>query len=135
MSIYQVGDRVFYKQKGWGTITVAEFYPDDYPLFVKFDNGLNYFFTIDGYHNKKELCPSLSFTEYTFKGFSQVRPRPDLKAGDLIWVKDQGTEWLLKRFFAWTAKGVFVRFQEPSDFESAMIMEFPIYSLECPIKS
>lgn len=133
MSIFKVGDRVFHYVFKWGIITDIK---ENEPFSIKVNFNNDQFETfkdngIEAIHRP----PTLSFTEYTFKGFSQVRPRPDLKAGDLIWVKDQGTEWLLKRFFAWTPKGVFVKLQESSDFESAMVMEFPIYSLECPIKS
>lgn len=136
MSIFKVGDRVFYHQIGWGEIKEIKTTNDHtYPIIVKFDEGGQIFFTIKGFFFDDDKYPSLSFTEYIFNGFSQVRPRPDLKSGDLIWVKDQDTDWLLKRFFAWTPKGVFVKFQAPSDFESAMVIEFPIYSLECPIKS
>lgn len=137
MSIYQVGDRVFFIQKGWGDIIEIKHQMDEvYPIVVKFKSSF-VCFTLEGRYIDDDTYLSLSFTEYNYitGGFSRVRPRPDLKSGDLIWVKDHGTEWLLKRFYAWTAKGVFVKLQAPSDFESAMVMEFPIYSLECPVKS
>lgn len=135
MSIFKVGDRVFYHQKGWGEIKeIKTTYDHTYPIVVNFDYGGQIFFSIKGYFLDDDKYPSLSFTEYKFKGFSQVRPRPDIKAGDLIWVKDHGTDWLLKRFKSWTEKGVLVTHQIANDY-SAPLMEFPIYSLECPVKS
>ena len=132
MSIFKVGDRVFFIQKGWGKIIEIKHDYDEYPIVVKFKSDF-VCFTLEGRYIDDDTYLSLSFTEYNYVtgGFSQVRPLPYLKAGDLIWVKDQDTDWLLKRFVSWTEKGVLVTRQ----FQSATKMEFPIYSLECPIKS
>jgi hypothetical protein len=82
MSIFQVGDRVFYHRFGWGEITYITV-DILYPIIVYFDNTITEYFTIDGCLDIDHKYPSLSFTEYNFitGGFSQLRPRPDLKSG------------------------------------------------------
>lgn len=133
MSIYQVGDRVFFIQKGWGDIIEIKHQMDEvYPIVVKFKSSF-VCFTLEGRYIDDDTYLSLSFTEYNYitGGFSRVRPRPDLKSGDLIWVKVEGTDWFLKRFVSWSEKGVLVTNQV----QTTIKIEFPLYSLECPIKS
>lgn len=129
--IFKVGDKVFWDKKGWGKII-----NNDNPKYPKFPikaefNGLCYFFTVDGKYSSDDLVPSLSFTEYEMIRFSQVRPRPDLKPGDLIWVRNDGNEWFYKRFYAWTKNGLFVKHQ----IDDGLVWEYSQYSVECPVTS
>ncbi len=42
----------------------------------------------------------LSFTEYTLEGFSQERPEPLPKRGDVVWVRESGaSDWRVSHFF------------------------------------
>lgn len=126
--IFKVGDNVFWYRKGWGKITNIK--NDENPIVVDF-NGLLRTFTIDGKYHVNDPSPTLSFTEYNFitGGFSQVRPRLDLKEGELIWVRNDGEEWLYKRFYAWTDKGVYVTNQY-----NMLQYKYTQYSVECPVK-
>lgn len=127
--IFKLGDRVFWDKKGWGEIKrINEDEAAIYPIMAIF-NGIPFLFTIDGKFHEDDLVPSLSFTEYEMIRFSQVRPRPDLKPDDLIWVRLDGSEWHYKRFYAWTAKGVFVKHQ----IDNGQIWEYTNYSVECPL--
>lgn len=129
--IFKVGDRVFWNRKGWGKIINIDNpkYPN-YPITAEFNDSY-YSFTIDGKLHSDDLVPSLSFTEYFMIRFSQTRPKPDLKPGDLIWVRNDGDEWLYKRFYAWTDKGVEVKHQRDNN----QVWEYNNYSVECPVTS
>lgn len=129
--IFKVSDRVFWDKRGWGTIKHISLDPSNkYPIIVEFDNKTDSIsFTLAGYYHEDDLVPSLSFTEYEMIRFSQVRPRPDLKEGELIWVRNDGGEWLYKRFYAWTDKGVYVTNQY-----NMLQYKYTQYSVECPVK-
>lgn len=128
--IFKVGDKVFWDKRGWGEIREISNDSDTtmYSIRATF-NMITSFFTIDGKLDFYDIVPSLSFTEYKMTGFSQVRPRPDLKPGDLIWVRNDGDEWLYKRFYAWTDKGVYVTNQY-----NMLQYKYTQYSIECPVK-
>ena len=128
--IFKLSDRVFWYKKGWGKITNIRNDDKDYPIIVDF-YGVLRSFTLDGKYYITDPFLSLSFTEYNFitGGFSQVRPRPDLKEGELIWVRNDGGEWLYKRFYAWTDKGVYVTNQY-----NMLQYKYTQYSVECPVK-
>ena len=70
--MFKVGDRVFNYQYGWGTINeeLTKY------IFVLFDNckSVSIPFSKDGKETSRSERPTLSFTEYTFQGFSQERP-------------------------------------------------------------
>jgi hypothetical protein len=95
-TIFELGDKVFDYQFGWGE--VVEITEDG--LFrneVNFcDNSLRY--TTDG-RLLLESAPTLSFTEYTLNGFSQERPETLPEKGDVIWVRDREDEnWEVAHF-------------------------------------
>ena len=100
-TIFKVGDRVFYYQRGWGTITSIE--GVNYPVGVQFDSGNHTYFTGEGYNYEDDLGPSLSFTEYNLVtgGFSQERPLPNIEVDTLVYVKGSGGDWLMRYFSHW----------------------------------
>lgn len=71
--IFKIGDRVFDIQYGWGEVIDIKLSHNN-PLKVKFEHGGMCNYTSDGYYYNTDLVPSLSFTEYELKGFSQERP-------------------------------------------------------------
>jgi hypothetical protein len=69
--IFRKGDKVYDIIYGWGEVQWADA-NGSYPMDVKFKNSTQEY-TLDGkivLHSP----PTLSFTEYTLEGFSQVRP-------------------------------------------------------------
>ena len=71
--IYQVGDRVFDAQFGWGIVFNID--SSNYPVIVNFKSGSVKSYTEKGFYSTTDLEPALSFTEYNFVngGFSQNR--------------------------------------------------------------
>jgi hypothetical protein len=98
-TIFKEGDRVFHYHYGWGTIRSIS--NDDrarYPVPVNFDTSDATWFTCDGRELDCEK-PSLSFTEYTLEGFSQERPEPSPKLGDIVWGKSfNTTDWSIGHY-------------------------------------
>ena len=102
-TIFKVGDKVFDYNFGWGKVISID---DDsflnYPINVDFENfNFRIGYTLDGKSNSIFLNPNLSFTEYDLVngGFSQVRPLPDIKEGDLVYVKFyRDSEWIMRYF-------------------------------------
>ncbi len=64
--MYEINDRVFHIQYGWG-----EVYDTNKTgiFYVKFDNGNSCAFST-------LLQPLLSYTEYTLEGFTLEKPKP-----------------------------------------------------------
>ena len=90
MSIFKKGDKVFDYAFGWGEVVKIE--NADYTGFLVIDvkfEGEVASYTIDGALGVDQH-PTLSFTEYTLEGFSQVRPKEPLpfKVGDVCYVCD-----------------------------------------------
>lgn len=90
-AIYKVGDRVYHIMFGWGIINRIV----DIHLEIKFDKHSNIeegplvlHFNLDGKYFFDDLVPTLSFTEYTLQGFSQLRPRKQPKLGSLCLFAD-----------------------------------------------
>lgn len=83
--IYQVGDTVYHYAYGCGKVC-STFSPEEevYSISVQFDDG-TFVFTLDGMFHHQDKEPSLSFTPYDLKngGFSQERPKPEPKIGDV----------------------------------------------------
>ena len=86
--IFKKGDKVYDYAYGWGEVANISEVVDYYPLLIEFQD-------IKLYYNFKGvaecgLLPTLSFTEYTLEGFSQVRPKEPLpfKVGDVCYVCD-----------------------------------------------
>jgi hypothetical protein len=85
VQIFKKGDRVFCIIYGWGTISkIGKNY---YPIDIEFDCNVINSYTIDG-RITEGGSPTLSFTEYTLEGFSQERPEPLPKRGDVVWVRN-----------------------------------------------
>lgn len=80
--IFKVGDKVYDVRYGWGEVTHAD-WREDYPIRVKFKDDSVSSYTHDGVWHKKINKPVLSFTEYTLQGFSQERPKPQPKVGEM----------------------------------------------------
>ena len=84
--IFKKGDKVYDYAYGWGE--VCEHSCGELSVCVDFED------VEIGYHSKGCLeigfKPTLSFTEYTLEGFSQVRPKEPLpfKVGDVCYVCD-----------------------------------------------
>jgi len=65
-----------------------------YAIVYYDENGALY-----DYENRNQFKPTLSFTEYTLKGFSQERPEELPNYGDIIWVRDSKSEkWRISHF-------------------------------------
>lgn len=90
-TIFKVGDRVFDYMFGWGTVTRISCSFNDYPINVTFDDSSsgNKQFTLNGKYLYSNNYLRLSFTKYDFinGGFSQERPLPKIKDGQLVYVK------------------------------------------------
>jgi histidinol-phosphate/aromatic aminotransferase/cobyric acid decarboxylase-like protein len=85
-TIFKVGDKVFDYQFGWGEVVAIS--GTDHPIRVIYDSiESGYFYSKDGEFRDKCINPTLSFTEYTLKGFSQERPELPEK-GDVVWVRN-----------------------------------------------
>ena len=91
--IFKKGYKVFDYAFGWGEVVKIE--NADYTGFLVIDVKFEWevaSYTIDGALGVDQH-PTLSFTEYTLEGFSQVRPKEPLpfKVGDVVYVSDTAT--------------------------------------------
>jgi hypothetical protein len=98
--IFKVGDKVFDIRYGWGVVSSVNIRLKDWPVEVVFDGEEELLeeYTFDGraYINYE---PILSFTEYNLEGFSQERPEPLPKPGDIVWVRDtEYDNWMITYF-------------------------------------
>jgi hypothetical protein len=89
MSIFKKGDKVFDHAYGWGEVVKVE-YVGDYPTRVAF-LGNKEWYTFEGKICLEDITPTLSFTEYTLEGFSQVRPKEPLpfNKGDVCYFRSK----------------------------------------------
>lgn len=132
--IYKVGDKVYHWNYGNGEIIFINLEDKHKTISVQFPKGIAYF-SKDGYLYANDSTASLSFTPYSLVngGFSQERPLPNLKKGDLIWVRHKGGEWLYKRFLDWENK----KNRTVTVSDQYVIVPIGVYSewsIECPIK-
>jgi len=113
-TIFKKGDKVFHYHYGWGTIKKTSYdLVEDYPLTINFGKQGNFCFTNDG---RELFCekPSLSFTEYTLEGFSQERPEPLPKKGQIVWVRDwEGQSWSIAHYVQKSKDGYYVTHRDP----------------------
>lgn len=104
--IFKVGDTVYHWN--WGTGKVIEINKlRVYPVKVGFfGNFIETLFTYDGCGHGE--FPTLSFTPYDLinGGFSQERPKPDIKPGQLIYVRHRECLMWNMRFFSHWGGGV-----------------------------
>ena len=95
--IFKKGDKVYDHAYGWGEVEEIDLEARlSYQLKVDFKKEKGTY-TTDG-KEFGDSPPTLSFTEYTLEGFSQVRPKEPLpfKVGDVVYM---GT----KAFDHWTS--------------------------------
>jgi hypothetical protein len=109
-TIFKKGDKVFCILAGWGT--VSEINKGEYPILVQF-NGTLYSYKKDGrVHSLAH--PTLSFTEYSLEGFSQKRPEPAPKKGQIVWVRDwEGQSWFIAHYVQKSKGGYYVTHRDP----------------------
>ena len=98
--IFKVSDKVYDYRYGWGEVNEIMSDSIVYPISVIYGELETACYSKEGKFVWKDKIASLSFTEYDFinGGFSQERPKPEIKKGQLIYVKDSG-EWKM-RFFS-----------------------------------
>jgi hypothetical protein len=96
--IFKKGDKVFcHYFGGWGKVEDIHLKNIVFPIRCSFPLGDGSFtedgrFWVDG-------PPMLSFTEYTLEGFSQERPEPAPKLGDIVWGKGfHTTDWSIGHY-------------------------------------
>lgn len=138
--IFKLGDHVYHWLFGWGKVTSVLSRKSEHPIRVMF-NSITIDFTIDGKHGN-EAVSTLSFTEYNLitGGFSQVRPMPDLKTGNFIWVLDDHGEWLYRKFLCWNGTCTIVTVSQKAKivddiYCNAVQMYSKIWSIECPVNT
>jgi hypothetical protein len=85
--IFKKGDKVFDYAYGWGY--VYDISDEEWGVYVTFE-GEQVRYNKFGRVNGCSFDNTLSFTEYTLEGFSQVRPKEPLpfKVGDVVYVSD-----------------------------------------------
>jgi hypothetical protein len=110
MSIFKKGDKVFDYAFGWGEVVKIE--NADYTGFLVIDvkfEGEVASYTIDGALGVDQH-PTLSFTEYTLEGFSQVRPKEPLpfKKGDVCYFNDNGSNYWNTSFLRKVSNSCFI---------------------------
>jgi hypothetical protein len=113
-TIFKEGDRVFHYHYGWGTIkSISNSDRERYPVPVNFDTSDSTWFTCDGRELDCEK-PTLSFTEYKLEGFSQERPEPLPKKGQIVWVRDwEGQSWFIAHYVQKSKDGYYVTHRDP----------------------
>ena len=86
--IFKKGDKVYDHAYGWGEVVRSTQEMSYYPVVAVFGK-LSFTYTLEG-SSIKDKASTLSFTEYTLEGFSQVRPKEPLpfKVGDVCYVCD-----------------------------------------------
>jgi hypothetical protein len=90
--IFKLGDKVFDIRLGWGEV-INDNWDELYPIQVKYKNGCTDSYTYNGVWSKDTKTPILSFTEYTLQGFSQERPKPQPKVGEMcVFWDDEDTD-------------------------------------------
>jgi hypothetical protein len=98
---FKLGDNVFDIRRGWGcVIGVGSTNVNLYPVIVRFLNEeqREHSYTFDG-RDFIGSVQSLSFTEYTFNGFSQERPEVLPEVGDVVWVRGEfPSQWVIGHF-------------------------------------
>lgn len=115
-SPFQVGDKIFHHVYGW--------------QLVKHVSESGNLITKEGNVLSPSFC---SFTEYTLQGFSQERPKPEIKEGQLIYVKsNEGGEWLMRYFSHWENDDNVLCFE--NQMKSGNVIWWPEYSLTNPLE-
>ena len=96
-TVFKKGDKVYCVLYGWGRVLGV----DDvgtYPVTVLFDCDEQIDYTVDG-KLYDDSFPTLSFTKYTLKGFSQEKPIKLPEVGEFCLVRDNDSHsWVAKKF-------------------------------------
>jgi hypothetical protein len=88
-TIFKENDRVYVTSLGWGKVIDAGCSTPTGWVGIETDEGR--IIHVDTY--------LVSFTEYTLDGFSQERPEPLPKPGDVVWVRDtEYDSWMITYF-------------------------------------
>jgi hypothetical protein len=96
-SIFKEGDKVFDIRYGWGVVNSINKW-DLTPIYVIFGNEQSCTYNDDGIQLQHHP-PFLSFTKYTFEGFSQERPEELPKKGQIVWGRNEfPSEWHIGYF-------------------------------------
>jgi hypothetical protein len=100
-TVFKKGDRVYDAMLGWGEFVKVN--ASERSFEVLFDTGTSVYYDENGalydYQKRNQFKPTLSFTEYTLEGFSQDRPEPAPKPGDIVWVRDtEYDSWMITYF-------------------------------------
>lgn len=111
--IFKKGDRVFcYNFGGWGTVSEVLGYHLEFRIRCSFPVGSASFTSEGRFYN--DGPPILSFTEYTLEGFSQERPEPLPKKGQIVWVRDwEGQSWFIAHYVQKSKDGYYVTHRDP----------------------
>jgi hypothetical protein len=118
-TIFKVGDKVFDYQFGWGEVSRIK---DDGSVYVEFSNKYYCVYGSSGKFTPSHINPTLSFTEYTLKGFSQERPELLPEKGDVVWGRDRKDEtWEVCHFVEKQDNCFLVSFDDPFDDEGHTI--------------
>lgn len=122
-TIFNVGDKVFDYNYGWG-IVVGGSYTYGYDLLVNFEKE-THSYTRDGRLSEK-ANPSLSFTEYTLEGFSQERKDKLPNKGDVVWVRDHEKDnWRIAIFLSIDEYNQYrCTFYNPTEVSSSLVWRY-----------
>lgn len=134
-TVFKVGDKVY-----WISIitfrlmegTVCTITDDT--IHVNISDGTIQRFNLDGSFPVFS-SPVLSFAPYDIikGGFTQVRPRPDLKKGQLVWVRFPACDWHLQRFKSWSMNHYNIINTTDQNYKG--YMSWAEYSFENPFQS
>jgi hypothetical protein len=91
--IFKEQDRVYHFLYGWGEVVKLLSNNNQSWVRVQFDKQEK------GFEDNFRDGFLLSFTEYTLEGFSQERPEPLPKLGDIVWGKGfHTTDWSIGHY-------------------------------------
>lgn len=82
---FKIGDEVFHSAYGWGMVTSIT--NEDCPVEVDFYNFGCEWFTEEG-RTLPGFPLVLSFTEYSYEGFSLEKPEKMPTIGQIVWVRN-----------------------------------------------
>lgn len=101
---FKVGDEVYVGQIK-GKIIQIDDSKTSYPIAVEMESGALEEFTIDGRFYIDFQVQLLSFTPYTFEGFTSERPIELPEVGEEVMFSDNGEDWVLRTYQSYGADG------------------------------
>jgi len=94
-------------------------------------------YTSEGFLNKSDKYPTLSFTEYDLVngGFSQIRPQLQIEVDTLVYVRNVGDGvWYMRYFSHFTSDGSVACYSlQKKSTETDILEGWTVYSLENPL--